>query len=148
MKTKLIITIAVLCALCTGCKKHECEKLSWTNYNSVEDVHCNFTYFQEECMTHLDDTLRVYGWLHYNDGFSQWITMTSNKDLQFNNNSSLLYSYPFVDLFVSNQLYNSLIQNNLYDTLAYVTGVVRINEPPYDLFLLANKIENTPDYEK
>jgi len=36
MKRKVLIVIAVVMSCCTGCKKHECAELSWTDYNTVE----------------------------------------------------------------------------------------------------------------
>ena len=47
MKTKAIIAIILLCIIFNGCRKHECNALSWTDYNTVEDVWCNFKYFEE-----------------------------------------------------------------------------------------------------
>lgn len=123
MKTKLIISIALMCLICTGCKKHECAELSWTDYNSVEDVHCNFKYYADEYMTHKGDTLKVYGWLYESDiPDTIWYTLTCKKELQFCHNASLLYSNSYVSCFLGK--HNCLMPENPYDSLLFVTGTI------------------------
>ena len=123
MKTKLIISITLLFLICTGCKKHECAELSWTDYNTVEDVHCNFKYFADEYKAHKGDTLKVYGWLSESTiPDTMWYTLTCKKELQFCHNGSILYSSPFVNCFLGKR--NYLMPENPYDSLLFIMGTV------------------------
>ena len=128
MKTTVIIPITLLLVICTGCKKHECAELSLTNYNSVEDVHCNFTYFKDEYMAHKGDTLKVYGWifdrsLENSDSDREQI-LTNRKDIQFSHNSSLLFTNPYVLLNFSYMPFDSIMPDNPYDDQIYITGII------------------------
>lgn len=110
--------------LCVSCNKHECNALSWTDYNSVEDVWCNFYYNKDEFKQYVDDTLKVYGWLFKStESYKQWQYLTRNKDVQFCENMSLLFMYPFVNLNMLDN-YNRLMPENPYDSLLYVTGTI------------------------
>ena len=161
MKTKAIITITVLCALCAGCKKYECDELSWTDYNSVEDVHCNFKYFEEENKVHIGDTLKVFGWLwlpnewpdnylYLSDRYQLSKILTSDKDMQNNNNAATMYAARhWVSLDFNKYQIDPLIEI-LEDSLLYVTGVVNYY---YECgaghyYLQTTEIKTTPDYEK
>ena len=124
MKTQLIIPFALVLVICTGCKKHECAELSWTDYNSVEDVHCNFRYNMDEFKQYVDDTIKVYGWLFKStEGFKQWQYLTSNKDVQFCENMSILFSYPSVTLDMQKNYY-VLMPEDPYSSMLYVTGTI------------------------
>ena len=125
MKTQLIIPLALLLVICTGCKKHECAELSWTDYNTVEDVHCNFKYFKDEYMAHKGDTLKVYGWLfdRTSENSPQYQILTNRKDIQFSYNWSLLFTNPFVSLTLQ-MPYDSIMPEKPYDNLLYVTGII------------------------
>ena len=127
MKTKLFLLTMLPLFLSVSCKKHECNALSWTDYNSVEDVWCNFYYNMDEYKQYVDDTLKVYGWLFKNtESFKQWQYLTSNKDIQFCENGSILYKFPFVTLNFL-QSYYQLMPENPYDSVIYVTGVIKYN---------------------
>ena len=142
MKTKVIIPITLLLVIYTGCKKHECAELSRTNYNSVEDVHCNFKYFADEYKAHKGDTLKVFGWLYESDiPDSTWYTLTCKKELQFCHNTSLLYSNPFVSC--SSQKSNYYMPDNPYDSLLYITGTIdyKTNCGVTDFFIVPSSIK-------
>ncbi len=125
MKTKVIILVALLSVICTGCKKHECAELSWTDYNTVEDVYCNFKYFVDENKAHIGDTLKVYGWLfETHERYPSWQYLTNKKELQFTGDMSLLSKNPHVTLFLPYKYLDSLMPSNPYDSLLYVTGIV------------------------
>ena len=124
MKTQLIIPLALLLVICTGCKKHECAELSWTDYNTVEDVHCNFRYNKDEFKQYVDDTIKVYGWLFKStEGSKQWQYLTSNKDVQFCENMSILFRYPNVNLDMQKNYY-VLMPEDPYSSMLYVTGTI------------------------
>ncbi len=122
----LIAVLPVL--MCVSCKKHECNALSWTEYNSVEDVHCNFTYFKDEYMAHKGDTLKVYGWLFdrslENSDSDREQILTNRKDIQFSHNSSLLFTNPYVLLNFSYMPFDSITPDNPYDDQIYITGII------------------------
>ena len=111
--------------MCAGCQKeNKCNDISWTDYNSVEDVHCHFKYYKEESKVYVGDTLKMYGWL--TDSIKSgkyWYTLTAVKDLQFSHNGSAIYSNPFVSLFIPENI-NFQAYSKPYDSLLYVTGVV------------------------
>ncbi|MBO7490315.1 MAG: hypothetical protein J6T88_08570 [Bacteroidales bacterium] len=146
MKTKLIISIALMCLICTGCKKHECAELSWTDYNSVEDVWCNFHYFKEESKTYIGDTLKVYGWLYMGDDSKLYYSklLISKKELQYCTNKSQLFSNPFVSLFVAYDPNNETdpMPDNPELAMLYVTGIISYDpEKGGSYTLKANKLE-------
>jgi hypothetical protein len=126
MKTRLIIPAALLILMCTGCKKEqECAPLSWTDYNWVEDVHCNFTHNVYESLTHLGDTLKVFGWLFENDfPNSNTRYLISRKDMQFTYAGRMFY-YPWVEFHVNAERFDSLMAPNPYEMPLYIKGVVR-----------------------
>lgn len=133
---------------CTGCKKHECAELSWTDYNTVEDVHCNFKYKLEECKAHIGDTLRVYGWLF--DSMQQKMLksektirgyqyLTNRKDIQFSNNMALLSTNPHVIVYID--LHDeSLMPANPYDSILYIAGTIDYKDVPNLVFLRVNDV--------
>ena len=124
MKTKLIILFTLLLIICTGCEKHECAELSWTDYNTVEDVHCNFAYNMDEFRQYVGDTLKVYGWLFKStEGYKRWQYLTSNKEVQFCENMSILFKYPTVNLDMQENYYQ-LMPEDPYNSMLYVTGTI------------------------
>lgn len=123
MKTRFLLCLLPI-LLCVGCKKHECAELSWTDYNTVEDVWCNFLYNEDEFKQYVGDTLKVYGWLFKNtESFKMWQYLTSDKDVQFCENMSILYRKPTVTLYFGDSYYE-LMPENPYDSMLYVTGTV------------------------
>ena len=133
MKTKVIILIALLSIICTGCKKHECDKLSWTDYNTVEDVHCNFKYFVDENKAHIGDTLKVYGWLYMIEDSKGYYSklLINKKELQYCTNKSLLFSYPYILLETTLVPIDSIMPENPYDSLLFITGIINYYEELY-----------------
>ena len=150
MKTKVIILVALLSVICTGCKKHECDQLSWTDYNTVEDVYCNFKYFVDENKAHIGDTLKVFGWLYRTREVNpDWQYLTSHKEVQFCLDASQVHSYPIVSLNIYHSDYNSLMPENPYDSLLYVTGVVEVMEEAFVPFYIRPfDIKKTPNNEE
>ncbi len=142
MKTKAIIVFFLLSIIFTGCRKHECNALSWTDYNTVEDVWCNFKYFEEESKTHIGDTLKVYGWLV--DSNKYWyMTMTSVKELQFSHEGDVIYSNPWVILFI--RYPESQLSSIHYDSTIYALGTIFYNKDIEVLSInVAGQITNKP----
>ena len=151
MKTKLIILITLLLVICTGCKKHECAELSRTDYNTVEDVVCNFKYnYIEEKKAHIGDTLKVFGWLYRTrESNPDWQYLTSHKELQFCLDASQVHSYPIVSLNLFHSYYNSLMPENPFDSLLYVTGVVAVEDGmSMPFYIIPFEIKKTPNNEE
>lgn len=124
MKTKFFLLAVLPLFMFVSCEKHECNALSWTDYNSVEDVHCHFDYLKDESRVYIGDTLKVYGWL--TDSIKDnnyWYTLTTKKDLLFSHNGSAIYSNPYVHLHISEK-FKPIIQSRPYDSLLYVTGII------------------------
>ena len=142
MKTKAIIAFFLLNIFFNGCRKHECNALSWTDYNTVEDVWCNFKYFEEENKTHIGDTLKVYGWLV--DSNKYWyMTMTSVKELQFSHEGDVIYSNPWVNLYI--RYPESQLSSIHYDSTIYVLGTIFYNKDIEVLSInVAGQITNKP----
>lgn len=142
MKTKTIIAFFLLSIIFTGCRKHECNTLSWTDYNTVEDVWCNFKYFEEENKTHIGDTLKVYGWLV--DSNKYWyMTMTSVKELQFSHEGDVIYSNPWVNLYI--RYPESQLSSIHYDSTIYVLGTIFYNKDIEALSInVTGQITNKP----
>lgn len=141
MKTKLIISITLLFLICTGCKKHECAELSWTDYNTVEDMHCNFKYFVDENKAHIGDTLKVFGWLFKNtESSNQWQYLTNSRDVQFCENMSILFRYPTVNLDMQNNYYQ-LMPESPYDSMLYVTGTIWYDLEVNDFTLIVTNVK-------
>lgn len=141
MKTKLIISITLLFLICAGCKKHECAELSWTDYNMVEDVHCNFKYFVDENKAHIGDTLKVFGWLFKStESSKQWQYLTNSRDVQFCENMSILFRYPTVNLDMQNNYYQ-LMPESPYDSMLYVTGTIWYDLEVNDFTLIVTNVK-------
>ncbi len=135
----VFFSLVVLATL--GCKKRP--EVSWTDYNTVEDVYYHFTHNREEAEAHLGDTLKVFGYIHicYENCYGMH-EMTVSKELAHTYDGTLLYFNPFVILNLPKE-YPSLY---VYaDTLAYVTGTVS-----YDgfeiggMFLDVTEIKSNP----
>ena len=140
MKTKVIILVALLSVICTGCWKRECDQLSWTDYNKVEDVHCNLLYNMDEFKQYVGDTLKVYGWLFKStESSKQWQYLTSNRDVQFCENMSILFRYPTVNLDMRNNYYQ-LMPENPYDSMLYVTGTICYDSEIDGFYLIVTKV--------
>lgn len=141
MKTNLIIAFFLLSIIFTRCRKHECNALSWTDYNTVEDVWCNFYYNMDEYKQHIDDTLKVYGWLFKNpESYKEWQYLTSNKDIQFCENMSILFNYPFVTLNMGGN-YFQFIPENPYDSALYITGTIWYDQDVDECYLFVTNVK-------
>ena len=78
----------------------------------------------DEFKQYVDDTIKVYGWLFKStEGFKQWQYLTSNKDVQFCENMSILYRYPSVTLDMQKNYY-VLMPEDPYSSMLYVTGTI------------------------
>lgn len=149
MKTKTIIAILLLSIIFTGCRKHECNALSWTDYNTVEDVWCNFKYLKGESMTHKGDTLKVYGWLFDNswENAPHGGILTNRKDIQFSHNSSLLFSNPYVLIETYPMPFDSIMPENPYDSFVYATGTVQYDPEGNDFLISTEQLITMKNYE-
>ena len=147
MKRLFSVLLVALALICVGCKKqHHCDEISWTQYNSVWTVKCNFK-ASEFARAHIGDTLKVYGWLHYIDFYTPDPTLISNKDNQYTISFSHFGTYVYLD----NNTFYSLVPSNPYDSLLYVIATIDYYEAEEHFsFLTLNtiKISKTPDYEK
>lgn len=147
MKTKFFLLAVLPLFMFVSCEKHECNALSWTDYNSVEDVHCNFTYNADEFKQYIGDTLKAYGSLFKSEeNYKQWQYLTSKKELQFTNNMARLLTNPFVTLFL-NSCFDSIMPDAPYDSIVYVTGTIQYDPEPGAFYLLTNHIFKTLNYE-
>lgn len=142
MKTKFFLLAVLPLFMFVSCEKHECNALSWTDYNSVEDVICNALYKEEALKTRDGETLKLYGWLFYNkysDSSNTDQYLTSNKDIIGEVNGSVV-SRQLVHLFVTE---NSLIPKNPYDSILYVSGVVYWDDvEPTGIHSILIRVEN------
>lgn len=130
-----------------GCKKHECAELSWTEYNSVEDVWCNFRYNNYDLRQYVGDTLKVYGLLFKRtESYRECQHLTNDKDVQFSNNMSRLCTNPHVRLHLCS-CYDSIMPSDPYDSFVYVTGTVQYDPEIIELYISTNQIIKTPNYE-
>ena len=111
MKTSKLILLSVFFSIVVlvtpGCKKRP--EVSWTDYNTVEDVYYHFTHNKEEAEAHLGDTLKVFGYIHicYENCYGMH-EMTVSKELAHTYDGTLLYFNPFVIL---NSKTEKVIQN-------------------------------------
>lgn len=120
------MTLVVILIL--GCSKHDCAELSWSEYNTVEDVWCNFKYNKEESKAHIGDTLKVCGWLHYTTSLnmnspSASVLLTCCKELQYTHDGGKLYRNPYVTIY-ANVLNDTMFPENPYNTIIYVCGTI------------------------
>lgn len=143
----LLISIIILCSA-TSCKEYRPE-VSWSDYNSVEDVHYHFLRNNDEVDAHIGDTLKVYGYIKKcgcQETCNGWHTMTISKELAHSDDPQQCYHNPHVELFIRRD--NLLTSPNEYtDTLAYVTGIVNADDQCelHVLFLNVLKIKTNPD---
>lgn len=149
MKTKFFLLAVLPLFMFVSCEKHECNALSWTDYNSVEDVHCNFKYHKDDCIAHKGDTLKVYGWLFDNswENAPYGEILTSRKDIQFSHNSSLLFSNPYVLLETYPMPSDSIMPENQYDSFVYATGTVQYDPESNDFFVSTEQLITMKNYE-
>lgn len=151
MKTRTVSLIIIFFFILTvvGCRE-EVPELSWTGYNSVEAVHYNIHHLsrhnrKEFLAAHSGDTLKVYGYINFDMGPGNYYyglhTMTISKELAHTNNGSWLFSNPFVDIIIPVRRSELLIYT---DTLAYVTGVVSLDDIVDEIVLDVVEIKSNP----
>ena len=75
MKKIVFILGALIGLMAVGCDNKECDTcyaasgatVSWTDYNSVSDLHEFFNGHDSTLMQHVGDTIRFCGWVYYPD---------------------------------------------------------------------------------
>lgn len=111
--------------LTAACNKPYMPEIDWDSYNSVEDVSTYFKHFSSDAMTHLGDTLKVHGWL-VKMTLDEWNMLTSNRDMQFTNNASEWFSFPYVEID-----YQTIIERpDDMSSQVFVTGIVAYEDEP------------------
>lgn len=147
MKATFVLSLAMAAILFSGCSKqeHECGELSWTEYNTVEDVWCHFMYKRNETKAYLDDTLKVYGWAYMGRRDSingaPGFLLFSCKEHRNITSGSELYNLPNVYVVSAIMLNDSMFPSNPFDTLLYVKGILKYDSEPGDFFVLLNEIK-------
>lgn len=127
MKNRISIIVllsALVLVLVTGCKKESLE-LSWTDYNSVDDV---WLYFKnnKNLNDHQGDTIKVRGWLYCNyetmyHCFNQYLCGIDYPDSVFVSAGIVFFTNPCVFLFMGT---DSISSHSVYHRPVCVTGTV------------------------